>query len=152
MKRALLSWILVAMISWVPLLHAQEQEQPPREVKSPFQEELNYSPGQVLTLNLLIDGVHWGTFKLESKNLEDLQPGDTTKVDVINTVENTVSKTKVVSFVFLLEDSSGTLLERLSLDKIKLSRRRNRDDRQKFKLQTDSLIDLSKLYIFAEVN
>ena len=151
MKRKLLSWILVMIFSWIPLLHAEDSAAPPTEVQSPFQGEFVYPPGQVIELNLLIDGVHWSTFKLDGGDPADLKPGKTTKVEVVNTLENTASRTRVLSIVILLEDSTGNLLERLSLGEVKLSKGRYRSDRQKFKLRNDTLIDLAKIYIFAEI-
>ncbi len=152
MKRRMLSWIVIAMISWTPLLSAQDQNDapPPKEVQSPFQEEIEYKPGQLLELNLLIDGIHWTSFKIGSQNTEDLKPGKTTKIEVINTLENRSSHSRVISIVILLENETGNLLQRLSMGEVKLSKGKYRTDRQKFKVETDALIGLSKIYIFAE--
>jgi len=150
MRRNVLSAFLVVLISWVPLLWAQDSASAPKEVDSPYQAEMNYHPGDLLELNLIIDGIRWSTFKLDAGDLSDLKSGNTTKIEVTNTLENVGSHTRSLSLVILLEDEKGSMLKRLTLGSIKLSKGKYRSDHQKFKVMDENLMELAKIYIFAE--
>lgn len=145
---SLLICMVFCLVSGVPA----EEPTAPTQFKSPYQAEVDYTPGQLLELNLMIDGIHWTRFQLDAGDSADFQAGHTSRVEAINSLENTGDHTQRFSLVVLLEDANGSMLERLTLKPVKLSKGKYNTDRQRFKIADDVLMELAKIYFFAETN
>jgi len=149
-ERRCFLWFLMILIGLSIQVFPEEETGDIQAVESPYQGEFVFVPGQPLELKLEIEGIYWSTFGIDAGKTDKLKPGDTHRIEVVNRIENISKHAVKFTLVVLLEDRDGKMLERLSLSPVKLSKGKYRTDRQKFKVSDDSLIDLAKVYLFAE--
>lgn len=122
-----------------------------QEVGSPLQEEFDFKIGQILNLNLRIDGIKWTVLKADAGDDSGWTAGKTTKTSFTNELENLTDTTLTLSIILLLEDDRGRQLERVEFKRIKVGPGRYNQDIQKIKVDGGNLAHIAKVYIFAEV-
>ncbi|RLE18099.1 MAG: hypothetical protein DRJ61_03860 [Acidobacteria bacterium] len=122
-----------------------------RKIESPLQEEFDFRIGQILGLNLHIDGIKWTVLKADAGDMTRWTAGKTTKTSFTNELENLTDTPLILSIILLLEDDRGRQLERVELKRIKVGPGRYTQAIQKIKIDGGNLADTAKVYIFAEV-
>ncbi len=122
-----------------------------RVVGSPFTEEFDYKVGQILDLNLRLEGLRWSVLRAGARDEADWTEGKKVKTSFTNELENLTDRPLTLSIIILLEDDRGRQLERVELKKIKVGAGRYDEDIQKIKVDGGVLAETAKIYIFAEV-
>ena len=151
MARRWFLWFLVVLIGLSIQAFPEDKTGDIQAVESPYQGEYLFKAGQPLEIQLQIDGVYWSGFGINPGKPDKLKSGETHRIEVVNRLENVSKHGVKFALVVLLEDTDGKMLERLRLSPVKLSKGKYRTDRQKFKVSDDSLINLAKVYFFAEI-
>ena len=123
----------------------------PRVVESPFTEEFDYKVGQILELNLRLNGLRWSVLSVSAGDESEWREGKKVKSSLTNELENLGDTRRTLSIIMLLEDDRGRQLQRIKFKNIKVGFGRYIEDIQKVKVDGGILADTAKIYIFAEV-
>ncbi|MCD4749844.1 MAG: hypothetical protein K8R59_10770 [Thermoanaerobaculales bacterium] len=148
-SRIVILLVVVVFTGLASSVSAQEDE--PRKVTSPFQEEYEIKVGEVLNLEVLLDGLLWRSFRIDAGDPVDFQAGNNVRTTITNELENLGEETLNLEVILLLEDERGRQLGRLVLRPIKAGGGRFKEDSQKYKIDGRVLAETAKVYFFAEV-
>jgi hypothetical protein len=128
------------------------QDLPYREVANPFQEGAPYRIGTGLVPSVEIDGIRWNHARVDTRNGTDPVAGHENSVFATLRFDNQTKRTVNLTVVLMLEDSTGSELERLVFLPIRLGGNRTKEFRQKFKISGDDLLSTRKIYLFCNVD
>jgi hypothetical protein len=128
------------------------QDPPFRQVDNPFQEGAPYRIGTGLVPSVEIDGLRWIHARVDTQNGTAPVAGRENSAFATLRFDNRNKRAVNLTVVLMLEDSSGSELERLVFLPIRLGGNRTKEFRQKFKISGDDLLSTRKIYLFCKVD
>ncbi len=143
--------IALVLIALASPAFGQEDAGDWQQVVSPYQEGFKYSVGDDLRPRVEIDGLRWTRLNLATKGEREIQAGEETPMVLTLEFENRAESSREARIILLFQDSVGRPLERISLDSVKVGSGKFEEDRQKLKISGDTLLNMTELYIYCEV-
>ncbi len=145
-------FLVFAVLAMCTAIAAHAQDADVRTVDNPYQEEFDYTLGEILAPNVEVEGVRWTSMRVAPRGSGQVDPGDD-EVDIELTIalDNRGTDDARVQVVVLLEDGAGQPLDRLSLEPIRVRDGRNENAAERFKVSGASLLAVEKVYLFLEL-
>jgi hypothetical protein len=117
--------------------------------ENPFQNEYHFDLGHPLTLHVDVQGVRFDSVTVTAAS--EVTSGTQIRCDVELVGSSVAEHKATITAVLLLEDATGTGLQRLTLDPFRVKSGRSFDEKQRLPVDADHLTGASKVYVFIEV-
>ncbi len=128
------------------------QEDPPRVVDNPYQEEVVYVLGDDLAPDVAVEGVWWSLMRVTPNTGESPKRGEHTPIVADLRFDNRSERSARLSVVVMLEDWEGNQLERLKFPGFKLASNRVKEFQAKFTVPGEDLLATRRVYLFCQVD
>jgi len=122
-----------------------------RLVDNPYQEDLEYTVGEIASPRVEINGVRWQSFMVQPGQDPNDRRYGRVPVELTVEVENRRTESEKVLVILLLEDADGAPLDRIEVGTFKVPAGRIRERTESADMLGQVLLDTRRVYVFFEV-
>lgn len=143
-----LTALIVAAVVVVPVA-AQDSEW--RTEENPYQEDVNYTIGDVFKPQVAVNSVRWQSFAIAAPDRGTLMEGEIISTEVTVVFENRGRGSARVLVILLLEDDDGNPLDRVEVRPFKIGGDRVKERTESVELTAAVIEATRRAYLFFEI-